>query len=162
MDMRVRSINEEDFKDVLTWSRDSVFCEANGWQSNRKIDELQRWWRHCVNNAEKGFLRMGVELNGELIGYADLASIDNGSAELGIAIGKSAVWGKGIGAQAAGLIIEYGVEELNLHTFYAETHEANVRSRRMLEKLKFREVSRDGVEVYLGKESCLIQYALYN
>ncbi|MFD2912787.1 GNAT family N-acetyltransferase [Jeotgalibacillus terrae] len=158
--MRLRPIAESDFKDVLTWSRDSAFCEANGWPDDRSTEELQRWWSHCVNNVDKDFLRLGIELNGELIGYADLASIENGTAELGIAIGKSAVWGKGVGAQAAVHIMEYGVKKFNLHTFYAETHEANVRSRRMLEKLKFKEMRRDGFEVYQEEESRLIQYRL--
>lgn len=158
--MRLRPITESDIKDVLQWSCDLKFCQANGWQMNRNPEEIQCWWGKIVNHPPENFIRKGIVFETELVGYADLAEISGHSAELGIAIGKSGLWGNGIGAQAAALMMEYGVRELNLTTFYAETHEANSRSRKMLEKLGFQEVSRVGYEDYEGKNSRLIQYEL--
>lgn len=39
-------------------------------------------------------------------------------------------------------------------------NETNIRAREMLERLRFREVSRIGSEKYLGTDSKLIQYQL--
>ncbi|TFE01529.1 GNAT family N-acetyltransferase [Jeotgalibacillus salarius] len=159
--LTLRDLSLNDVEAVLEWSRDLTFCQANGWPIERNPEELRHWWISNVNQPPENFVRLGIVLDGELIGYADLASISEQSAEIGIAIGKSGLWGNGIGAQAAVLMMKYGVEELNLTVFYAETHEANIRSRRMLEKLGFQEVSRVGLEEYEGKRSRLIQYDLH-
>lgn len=60
-------------------------------------------------------------------------------------------------------VMNYGspsVNQLGITHFYAETHEANMRSRRMLENIGFKETSRLGSEEYLGKEDQLIQYSI--
>lgn len=41
-----------------------------------------------------------------------------------------------------------------------ETHAANIRSRKMLDEIGFKEVSRKGIERYLGVDSQLIQYRI--
>lgn len=44
--------------------------------------------------------------------------------------------------------------------FIAETNETNVRSRKMFEKIGFKEISKFGYEEYLGVQTQLIQYKL--
>ncbi|PLT44615.1 hypothetical protein B8V81_3046 [Paenibacillus pasadenensis] len=105
-------------------------------------------------------VRMAIEFEGRLIGYADLAQIRTNAAELGISIGESGLWGKGIGSLAAGKMMELAREKYGITLFNAETNEENARSRRMLEKLGFVEISRVGREAYLGKDGRLIQYRL--
>lgn len=158
--IKIRPLTTSDYPTVLKWSQDAAFCSANGWQLNRSPEELYRWWLKCVSNVSKNFIRMGIEFNKKLVGYADLACINDKSAELGIAIGESHLWGKGIGYYSAICMIEFASQRLGVTTFNAETHEANVRSRKMLEKLGFEEISRLGIEEYLGKNSQLIQYKL--
>lgn len=159
-DIRLRPLTMDDYEAVLKWSKDESFCSANGWELNRSPEELYRWWLLCVDNAAADFIRMGIELKGKLVGYADLANIAGNTAELSIAIGGSELWGKGIGSHAASAMVEYGAEKLRITTFTAETNEANMRSRKMLEKIGFEEVSRDGSEEYMGAEGPLIQYRL--
>lgn len=103
---------------------------------------------------------MGIEYENRLIGYADLACIRDGSAELGIAIGESALWGRGLGTQSAKSMMAYGADVLGISNFSAETHETNLRSRKMLWQLGFEEVGKEGYEEYLGENSRLIQYVL--
>jgi len=148
----------EDYNSVLNWSKDEAFCSANGWEKNRNPDELYNWWTKCVHTKIDNFIRMGIELDNQIIGYVDLASIKDNSAEIGIAIGENAMWGKGIGFNSVLCMIEYGIKKLGINTFHAETHESNIRSRRMLEKVGFEEVSKIGSEEYLGKNDQLIQY----
>lgn len=117
-------------------------------------------WFHCVSNPPTDFIRKGIEFNEKLIGYADLAGIKEQTAELGIAIGESKLWGKGIGYYSALCIVDYASKKLGITTIIAETHEANIRSIKMLEKIGFKEISRIGNEEYLGTSSKLIQYKL--
>ncbi|KIL43209.1 GCN5 family acetyltransferase [Jeotgalibacillus campisalis] len=111
-----------------------------------------------MNNISEDFFRLGIEFNEKLIGYADLAISKDNTAELGIAIGESTLWGKGLGNNAARCMIDYGLKELGITRFEAETHEKNFRSRKMLEKLRFKEVSRIGYDEYFGTNNQLIQY----
>lgn len=156
--IKIRSITLDDFDHVLKWSKDESFCLANEWEVDRNPEELYKWWESCVNNLVDDFLRLGIVFNDTLVGYADLACIKENIAELGIAIGDSKMWGKGIGFHSALCMMEYGRKNLGITIFNAETHEANVRSRKMLKNLGFKEISRVGNEGYIGIDSRLIQY----
>ena len=92
----LRPIEMEDFQAVLLWSQDNDFCEANGLELNRTPEELSNWWQKCVENKSTDFMRIGIALNNLLIGYGDLACMQKSEAEIGIAIGRSSLWGQGI------------------------------------------------------------------
>ena len=155
----LRPIEMKDFQVVLLWSQDGDFCEANDWEINRTPEELSNWWQNCVENRSTDFIRIGITLNNVLIGYGDLACIHGSEAEIGIAIGESSLWGKGIGQAATVKLIDYG-KTIGITTFLAETHETNIRARKMLERIGFTEISRSGSELYKGIETVLIQYKL--
>ncbi|GGA70095.1 GNAT family N-acetyltransferase [Ornithinibacillus halotolerans] len=155
-----RPISVDDFTEVLKWSRDQAFCLANDWELDRDREELYDWWLRCVKLNETNFKRIGIECNSRLIGYADLANINETSAEIGIAIGESTLWGKGIGTYALQHFINYASNLFYISTFHAETHETNLRSRKMLEKVGFKEISSVGTELYNGEVTQLIQYQL--
>ena len=159
-DMVLRPITLEDYESVLRWSKDDVFCTANGWELNRDPRELLDWWKICVKSNSDSFVRMGIEFQQQLIGYVDLAEIQRNEAELGIAIGERNLWGNGLGYHASRNMIDYGSEKLGITRFLAETHEINTRSRRMLEKLGFNEISRVGHDIYMDRKCRLIQYRL--
>ncbi|MGA4515817.1 GNAT family N-acetyltransferase [Solibacillus silvestris] len=156
----LRKLKLEDFNAVVDWSRDDRFCEANGWQKNRDHLELFKWWERCVTNQQKDMIRLGIEYKNRLIGYADLAEFKNNSAEIGIAIGDSTVWNNGIGTQMIKKLLNYANEQFGVTTFYGKTNETNHRSRKMMEKVGFTEESREGTELYIGKEVKLVQYKL--
>lgn len=157
-EISLRPIAIADYKAILNWSKDAVFCEANDWEIDRDAAELYQWWQHCVTNEAKDFIRVGIEYDQQLVGYADLADIKNNSAELGIALGERRLWGKGLGTYAAKRMMEYATIRWGITVFDAETHEANVRSINMLKKIGFKETSRKGAESYRGTISSLIQY----
>ena len=159
MHVTLRPLTMDDFDQVVEWSTDDRFCTANGWQTSRDVDELRRWWHRCVSNTSRDFIRMGIECAGRLVGYVDLAAIDGDRAEFGIAIGDSASWGKGIGTLAAQRAVEHAAK-MGIAVLDAETHETNVRSRALLQKMGFAEVSRVGTEEYNGVAVRLIQCRL--
>ena len=157
----LRPIDMKDFQAVLLWSQDDAFCEANGWELNRELEELSNWWQKCVDNKSTDFIRIGIALNNLLIGYGDIVCINSSDAEIGIAIGESSLWGQGIGQAATAKLINYG-KTIGITTFLAETHETNHRARKMLERIGFEEISRSGSELYKGIKTVLIQYKLVN
>lgn len=75
--VKIRNLRADDYNCVLNWSKDDSFCSANGWEKDRSPQELYIWWLKCVNNAADDFIRMGIEFNERLIGYADLACIES-------------------------------------------------------------------------------------
>lgn len=155
----LRPIQMSDFETVIKWSQNEAFCEANDWELNRTPDELYSWWEKCVENKNSDFIRIGIVLDNTLIGYGDLACINGSQAEIGIAIGDSALWGQGFGRVATNQLIEYG-KTIGITTFLAETHETNIRAIKMLERIGFKEISRHGVEMYKGIKTTLIQFKL--
>lgn len=158
--IKIRPITEEDYGYVLKWSKNDKFCLANDWDINRNEQELYKWWLYCVNDLPENLIRMGIEMENKLIGYADLACIAGNTAELGIAIGESMLWGNGIGFRSSMCMMNYASSNFGITVFHAETHETNIRARKMLDKMGFKEVSRIGAEEYLGVETKLIQYIL--
>lgn len=158
--IKIRPITEEDYVYVLKWSKNDKFCLANDWETNRNELELFKWWLHCVNDLPEDFIRMGIEMENKLIGYADLACIVGNTAELGIAIGESTLWGKGIGFKSSMRVMDYASSDFGITTFNAETHDSNIRAKKMLDRMGFKEVSRIGAKEYLGAETKLIQYIL--
>lgn len=158
--IKIRPITEEDYDYVLKWSKNDKFCLANDWEINRNEQELYKWWLYCVNDLPEDVIRMGIELENKLIGYADLASIVGNTAELGIAIGESTLWGKGIGFKSSVRMMDYASSNFGITIFNAETHETNIRAKKMLDRMGFKEISRNGSEEYLGVETKLIQYVL--
>lgn len=151
----IRPIRQSDITYVLEWSDDQKFCRTNGWKLNRSEVEIRKWWKLQVNNDSAVYIRQGIEFEKRLVGYVDVAFIGKDTVELGIAIGESELWGKGIGTEAIFHTIENTSRELGITTFIAETNEKNIRSRRMLEKIGFKEI-----EEHLGTHNPITQYKL--
>lgn len=101
----------------------------------------EREWLEGIHKQEGEFL-FGVALREEerLIGSCGLhrASLPNRSAELGILIGDPAFHGKGYGAEAIGLLLEYGFNSLGLHRVGLRVYANNERGIRCYEKCGFR------------------------
>lgn len=155
---KIRPLLITDYESVLNWSKDESFCLANGWEINKSPEELYKWWLQCVNNSAVDFIRMGIAYNEKLIGYVDLSYTNEATAELGIAIGESRLWGKGIGVNSALWMMNYASTTLGITMINAETYKGNIRSRKMLEKIGFKEISRVGCGGYFRRSDQLIQY----
>lgn len=77
--------------------------------------------------------------DGRPIGTIGLHGLDlvNGNAELGIAIGEKAEWGKGHGTDATRAICDFGFGELRLERIGLHYYDGNDRGRRTYEKAGF-------------------------
>ena len=86
-----------------------------------------------------------ASLDGEApIGSCGLHRINasNRSAELGILIGEKALWGRGYGREAMGLLCRYGFDVLNLNRIGLSVYEYNARGIRCYERVGFRHEGR--------------------
>ncbi|PKL23873.1 MAG: GNAT family N-acetyltransferase [Spirochaetae bacterium HGW-Spirochaetae-3] len=79
-----------------------------------------------------------------LIGSCGLMDIDflNRSAEIGIVLGDKAYWGKGYGAEALSLLLDYAFRYLNLHNVMLRVYAYNPRGIACYEKVGFRTIGR--------------------
>ena len=74
----------------------------------------------------------------------------NGSAEVGIFIGVKSEWSKGYGAEALGLLLDYGFRQLNLHSIWLRAFAFNARGLACYRKLGFRECGRRHESHYIN------------
>ncbi|WP_342527194.1 GNAT family N-acetyltransferase [Chryseomicrobium sp. FSL W7-1435] len=140
----LRPIELTDFPQVLLWSQDVQFCKANGWIPNQDENRLFKWWSTCVENTSSDLFRIGIEWNQRLIGYVDFAEIKDGCAEIGIAIGDSTLWQKGLGKEALARAIKFGATNYSIRTYTAETDVSNVRAQKLIIRAGFKEVKQVG------------------
>jgi RimJ/RimL family protein N-acetyltransferase len=86
-----------------------------------------------------GFWALFETDSSEFVGWASLRKRGDSDAELGYRL-KRAAWGRGFGTEAARALIRTGFMELGLQRIVANTYEANLASRRVMEKLGLRHV----------------------
>lgn len=135
--LTLRPLELADFPQVLLWNQDTSFCEVNEWPLHREEAILFEWWKQCVETIRSDFHRIGIEWDNRLIGYVDFAEITDDSTELGIAIGDSTLWQKGLGSAALAQALEFGKTEFKIHSYTAETHVSNTRAQNMLQRFGF-------------------------
>ena len=138
--VQLRDLTLEDLETVFQWSRDTEFCLANGWTLELSQKNLRSHWMQFVRKTRSNFLRKAITFNNQLVGYADLADINQteARASLGYAIGCSNQWGQGLGSSGARLMLEVAFLELQLERVVSDVNAANSRSIRVLEKLGFK------------------------
>jgi RimJ/RimL family protein N-acetyltransferase len=111
----------------------ALFRPLNGLEEREFLEGIHK---------KEGEFFFGIALREEerLIGSCGLhrASLPNRSAELGILVGDPAFQGKGYGAEAIGLLLEYAFNALGLHRVGLRVYANNVRGIRCYEKCGFR------------------------
>ncbi len=95
---------------------------------------------------------LGVEREGRLVGYVQLALVDRieRRAAVAIMLGDRATWGRGVGRTALRILADYAFAALDLERVYAEVYGFNYRSQRLMERVGFR------------REGILRQHELHN
>lgn len=157
MNVTLRAFQAGDEEAAVRWSRDRAFCEANEWTPDLSADVVRECWQQ--RGVTSPHLQM-IEVDGEVVGYAEWQDLAAGEAELGIAIGDSGRWGQGIAAQAGRLMLAWAFTELGLERVWAEAHAPNVRSLALLRKLGFDELGPHGEAEYQGRTVPMVQFEL--
>lgn len=86
------------------------------------------------------------------IGVTSLINIDykNRNAECIIDIGDKEAWGKGYGAEAMKLLLDFGFLEMNLHRIFLRVFSFNDRAIKLYEKLGFQQEGKLRESIFRG------------
>lgn len=106
-------------------------------------EKVDRYYQNKVLDTERCFF--AICDNNKVIGEIQLKRIDFEKlcGTLSIHLINDSVKGKGFGTEAERLLIEYAINDLGLHTIYADAIHRNDRSKHILEKLGFKHLYDD-------------------
>ena len=128
---------------------DDVFANASDPEWGRYIQvpapytprDAEEFVARVVLTDPKDNLRWALVHGGRVAGNVDLTPGPAGVAELGFALARP-LWGQGLVTEAAGAVVAYGFESLDLVRIFAYAVSANAASLRVMEKLGMK---REGV-----------------
>ncbi len=138
-EIELRTIEKED----IEWMKDNINDpEIRKYTTMRyptNYEQEENWFEKSVS-GEGGRIHLLITENEKRKGIISFVNInkDSGNAEVGLWI-SSDEQGKGYGTKAAKLITEYGFRELRLHRVYARVFEFNLASKKIWEKLGYKE-----------------------
>lgn len=151
----LREVREEDNPLFRRWRSDP---EVLRWLFSERAPteaEQQHWFESLASDETKTAF-MVETATGRAIGQAKFDRIDRerGCAELGLMIGERAERGKGLGAEACRLLIQYGFEELALRRIDCLVLADNEPALGLYRKLGFREGDASPGPVLKDGRSC--------
>jgi RimJ/RimL family protein N-acetyltransferase len=91
-------------------------------------------YRRLAGDGARAFL---LELDGRLVGDADLRHIDRGRAEIAILVGDRSVQGRGLGTRFGVMVHAFAFRALGLRRVYASIIPSNAASLRLFGKLGY-------------------------
>ena len=146
--LRLREVGLADLDDAWAWSSDERFFRYLPVEQPADREAERLWLESVIAEAigtPRRQYQLGIELaeTGSLVGMTRIGvdSERHRSANIGYGVAP-AFWGRGIASEAAALIVGFGFERLGMHRIWATHHPENVASRRVLDRLGFREEGR--------------------
>ena len=137
------SDNEADTENYIKWMNNRDVA-INFGQHNRVVSSKNdlKWLYEPPSDMQR--YAMVLHDSDALIGSISIHNIDhlNRNAFIGIFIGEEEHRGKGYGAEAIRLLLEYGFRTLNLHSIILTVHADNSAGVACYKKVGFREVGR--------------------
>jgi RimJ/RimL family protein N-acetyltransferase len=135
-DVRLRDLVEADLDTLCKWRNDP---QVSHFLSNRvkTQDEVVGWFRR-ITDTPKNLLK-GIMVGDRLVGYCIVEDVDglNGKCEVGIVIGDTTSWGRGVGRIVGQKLLKYCFAELHLHRVLAVVAKGNARSEALFRGLGF-------------------------
>jgi RimJ/RimL family protein N-acetyltransferase len=135
--------SERNFAKIHAWQNDPELLELNAdsvvFQSEAQTrNALERWMIASRNDIVH--LAIHDKLSLELIGFAQIACIDNEHqrCKLAIVIGDKTLWGSGYGGEALRRIVSHCFLDLSMNRLGAELYSFNERSMRLFEGAGFK------------------------
>ncbi|MFZ7133082.1 MAG: GNAT family N-acetyltransferase [Eubacteriales bacterium] len=104
----------------------------------QSIKEIERYIENCNNFNNVTFAIIDNEQKTH-IGNIKLGDINwiHRYADIGLIVGNSTFWGRGIATEAIGLVADYGFKQLNLRKIVAGVYSKNIASQKAFEKNGF-------------------------
>lgn len=138
----MRDFEAEDWPAVLAYQQHPEYLRYYPWTQRTESDVkgflgIFRGWQEATPRF-RFQLAVALKDTGELIGNAGIRCPRHGAdcAELGYELAYEQ-WGKGYATEAAGAMLNFGLEQLKLRHITADCNAENLASARVLEKLGF-------------------------
>jgi RimJ/RimL family protein N-acetyltransferase len=148
----LRYLELDDIDTLYSWVCDIELAIWSGWTPPLSRAAFRHKYEQRITEPEKDLVMLGIEFEGQLVGYVQLALIedDERRAAAGILVGEKRVWGRGIASTALRTLLDYAFTVRNLERVYAEVYSFNQRSLRLMERVGFQ------------KEGVLRQHEIHN
>lgn len=146
--IKLRFICKEDTANIIRW-RNQDEVRKNFLYQKLFTEEVHiKWLNEMVFQGKVEQFIIYDNEQEKPVGTVFLRDIDyiNKKAEYGIFIGEKGARGKGIGSEAAKLIVKYGFENLNLHKIFLRVFATNQKAIHSYQKAGFEK------EAYLKDE----------
>jgi RimJ/RimL family protein N-acetyltransferase len=121
--VKLRELTLDDAEDRYQWCLDKEVTKHLNMPEKYppfSREETRKWITMCINKTNGYEQKAIITEDGTHIGWIDLKNIDklNKHAELGIAIGDKAYWGKGYGQAAMKEMLKWGFNDLGLNKMW--------------------------------------------
>jgi [ribosomal protein S5]-alanine N-acetyltransferase len=126
--------------DYPTWFNDEEVCAHNSHHRfPMMLKDMQNYFDNEVSSRDNLILAICDKESDKHVGNVSIMGIDsfNQSGEFAIILGDRNFWGKGIGQEAARLIIDHAFKQLNLKRIYCGTLDTNKGMQKLADKLGF-------------------------
>ena len=135
----LRPLETSDIEAIYAWDSDIEVNMLGAWVRQQSLAAVTRLWEKRITEPASDMDWFGIEYQGKLAGYIQLALIDfvERRAVVGIVVGAKDLWGKGIGGGALRLLCDYAFTVRNLDRVYAEVFTFNTRSMRLFAGVGF-------------------------
>jgi len=139
MDLTIKILEEKDVgKDYVEWFLDTEITRFSENQYKKfTIDGQKEYVKNCLSNTN-------IDLYGIFHGIRHIGNIvisgfnsEHKKAEITYVVGDRNYWGKGVGSFAVSEISKKAINKYKLNKLFAGVAEANVGSRKVLEKNGF-------------------------
>jgi [ribosomal protein S5]-alanine N-acetyltransferase len=135
----LRPLTKNDLTPVyLQWLNDEEVTRFNSHATFPNTQEkMEAYYNSLQDNSRNVVLAIIEKAGNKHIGNVSLQQINwiSKNAEFAILLGDKEFWGKGVGEEAAMLIVDYGFERLNLHRIYCGTIQGNDGMKKLAKKL---------------------------
>lgn len=139
--VRLRGLEREDIPTFIRWFNDPEVRQYLLMYEPMSKAKEEQWFETHLAKRDEFLFAIEALMEGEWvhIGNVGLHRIDwkNRTAVFGIVLGEKALWGQGLGTDAARTMLRFAFEELNLHRVELEVFEFNPRAARCYEKAGF-------------------------
>jgi RimJ/RimL family protein N-acetyltransferase len=133
----LRAIERDDLPRYVQWLNEPAILAFFGPNLPMSLEQETQWYENMLNDGS--VCNFAIEFDSQHIGGAGLSNIDNRhrSAEVGLFIGVSDMWDKGLGGDTLRTLLRYGFEQHNLNRIYLRVFAENKRAVHLYEKLGF-------------------------
>lgn len=151
----VGPVLREHLPHYLRWTNDfrTQRTQGSGLPVPDPPDSIERWYESFVlGRSDVAFFTIYERSGGQPIGWTGLEDIDfhHRTATFVIQIGEAQCRGRGIGAETAKLMLDYGFTALGLHNIYLWYYDYNIAGRKAYERAGFRECGRRSQSHFMG------------